>query len=104
MSTLEDRRKRGDLIQMFGVMSERNRVDTSTWFKPAVPRQGALTTRLVSGYLNVERTQGRTEIRRNFWSVRVVDAWNSLPDTVKASPSVDTFKNSIDNLLAGGRI
>ena len=104
MSTLEDRRKRGDLIQMFRVMSGRDRVDTSTWFKPVVARQGALTTRLVSGYLNVERTQGRTEMRRNFWSVRVVDTWNSLPDTVKASPSVDTFKNSIDNLLAGGRI
>ena len=104
MTTLENRRRRGDLIQMFRVMAGKDRVEPSTWFLPSQNREGAMSTRLTSGCLNVERKHGRTEVRKNFWSVRVVDTWNTLPDSVKSSPSVDIFKNSIDNLMAGGRI
>ena len=89
---------------MFRVMTGKDRVDPSTWFSPTEDREGAMSTRLTSGCYNVQRNQGKTDIRKNFWSVRVVDTWNSLPDSVKASPSVDIFKNSIDNLMTGGRI
>ena len=104
MSTLEERRKRGDLIQMFRIMTGKDKVDLSTWFTPAEAREGALSTRLVTGCLNVEKMRGKKEVRNNFWSVRVIDTWNSLPDSVKTSPDVNTFKNSIDNLKSGGRI
>ena len=53
--------------------------------------------------MNLERGEARGEIRRNFWSQRVVDPWNSLPDSVKESVLIDTFKNCIDNLLAKER-
>ena len=66
--------------------------------------QTQLTTRAVSGWLNVERKKGSTEVRNNFWAVRVVDSWNTLPNTIKAATSVNMFKNSLDNLLAGWRI
>ena len=104
MTTLENRRRRGDLIQMFRVMAGKDRVEPSTWFSPAQNREGAMSTRLTSGSFNVERKLGKSEVRKNFWSVRVVDTWNTLPDSVKSSASVDIFKNSIDNLMAGGRI
>ena len=81
MTTLENRRRRGDLIQMFRVMAGKDRVEPSTWFLPSQNREGAMSTRLTSGCLNVERKEGRTEIRKNFWSVRVVDTWNTLPDS-----------------------
>ena len=104
MSTLEERRKRGDLIQMYRIMTGKDKVDLSTWFTPAEAREGALSTRLVTGCLNVEKMRGKKEVRNNFWSVRVIDTWNSLPNSVKTSPDVNTFKNSIDNLKNGGRI
>ena len=104
MTSLEDRRRRGDLIQMFRIMAGKDQVDPSTWFAQPQNREGAMATRLTSGWLNVERKLGRTEVRKNFWSVRVVDTWNALPDSVKSSSTVDIFKNSIDNLMAGGRI
>jgi hypothetical protein len=48
----------------------------------------------------VEREEGRKRnaVRKNFWSQRVIDPWNNLPDTVKQAVSLDIFKNSIDNL------
>ena len=60
MTTLENRRRRGDLIQMFRVMPGKDRVETSTWFSPAKNCEGAMSTRLTSVCLNVERKQGRT--------------------------------------------
>ena len=37
-----------------------------------------------------------------FWAVRVVDSWNSLPDAVKTSPTVNFFKSRLDNLMDRG--
>ena len=104
MTTLEDRRRRGDLIQMYRVIAGKDRVDPSTWFTPTQERQGAMSTRLITGCNNVEKLQGNTEVRKNLWAVRVVDSWNSLPDAVKNSPIVDFFKNCLDNLMEGGRL
>ena len=92
------------LIQMYRVMTGKDRGEPSTWFTLTQERQGAMTTRLLTGCLNVEKLRGNSEVRKNFWAVRVVDSWNSLPDAVKTSPTVNFFKNSLDNLLEGGRI
>ena len=92
---------------MFRVMTGIDKVESATWFSPAQEKQereGAMATRASSGMLNVNRNRGGTEVRNNFWSVRVVDSWNSLPDSVKSSASINIFKNSIDNLIEGGKI
>ena len=61
-------------------------------------RAGAMSTRHTNGVLNVERGEGKGEVRRNFWSQRVVAPWNELPDVVKNAKSLNDFKNGIDNL------
>ena len=38
----------------------------------------------------------RTELRRKFWSVRCVQRWNSLPETVVQAETVETFKRRLD--------
>ena len=48
--------------------------------------------------MNVVRKKGNHDIRKNFWSNRMVDHWNRLPESVKKSETLDWFKNSIDNL------
>ena len=99
MITLEERRRRGDLIQAYRVFSGVDDVDPSLWFKMAQPAAGAVGTRHTKGFLNVKRSEGEPEIRRNFWSRRVTDPWNGLPDMVKQAESLNVFKNGIDNLL-----
>ena len=101
MVTLETRRQRGDLIQAYKVLSGKDRVDASKWFSFAQPREVGATTRALTGRLNVIRNEGRTEVRRNFWSVRVCDQWNSLPDHVKEQETTNGFKNALDNFMFG---
>jgi len=36
------------------------------------------------------------DIRKNFFSIRVVKGWNQLPEAVKGSMTLYAFKNSYD--------
>ncbi len=40
--------------------------------------------------------RARTELRRNSFTHRIAPLWNSLPETVVSSPTVDTFKARMD--------
>ena len=100
---MQERKKRGDLVEMYQTITGKNDVNLTNWFELAHSREGAASTRSISGALNVVRNEGRNEIRKNFWSVRVCDPWNSLPDLVKLQPTTNSFKNALDNITAGGR-
>ena len=60
------------------------------------------TTRRQAGFWNVEEKDWGGEIRRNFWSVRVIEPWNGLPDSIKKQETLNGFKNSVDNLFGWG--
>ena len=36
------------------------------------------------------------DVRTRFFSVRVINLWNGLPDYVVSFPSIDSFKRSLD--------
>ena len=104
MITLEARRRRGDLLQAYRVLHRVDNVDPSQWFQMVQPRAAASAdnpgwTRYSSGSLNVNRGVGRNDFRRSFWSQRVTEPWNSLPNEVKEAETLNTFKNGIDNLI-----
>ena len=103
MITLEQRRERGDLIHMYRIMTGKDDVSHSTWFQTMSDRDGGARTRAVTGYLNVEPpAPSNSEVRRNFFSQRVVATWNSLPDKIKKNETVNAFKNSLDDYKAWG--
>jgi hypothetical protein len=54
MTTMEDARRRGDLIQMYRVMTGKDRVDPATWFTPTQEMQGSMATRVITGCLKGE--------------------------------------------------
>ena len=102
MVTLEARRLRGDLLQAYRVLNGVDDVDPKKWFTMTQDRNGAMSTRHTGGTLNVERGEGNGDVRRNFWSQRVVEPWNALPEEVKKAKSLNDFKNGIDNLRQKG--
>ena len=98
---MEERRRRGDLLQAYRVLNGVDSVDPSLWFTMARQREdgpAAEATRQPAGFMNIKRGEGRNEIRKNFWSQRVIDPWNTLPDEVKQAETLNAFKNGIDNL------
>ena len=104
MITLEARRRRGDLLQAYRTINGVDDVDSSQWFQMVQPRVGASTenpgwSRNSSGGLNVERGEGRNAFRRSFWSQRVTEPWNRLPNEVKKAETLNMCKNGIDNLI-----
>ena len=96
--TLEERRLQYDLVQTFKIIRGFNKVDLTTWFT-SVGDNPARITRDTSDPLNIVRQVARTEIRRHFFSNRVIDHWNSLPSEIKMSRSVFSFKLYITNML-----
>jgi hypothetical protein len=92
MSTLSQRRDELDMTEMFKIMTKKSAVDHNIWFEKA-SRDGVMT-RQAADPLNVMIPAARLDIRKNFFSVRVCDKWNSLPSEVKNSANVKIFKTS----------
>ena len=85
------------MIQVYKVLTGKDRVSPQTWFQICEELDDRRGTRARAGMCNVERLEGRLEVRKNFWSVRVADKWNQLPDLVKTANTLDSFKNGLDN-------
>ena len=51
--------------------------------------------------LKIKGGRFRTELRRNFFSQRVVNLWNSLPTEVVEATSLNMFKARMDGFLIG---
>ena len=56
MITLEARRKRGDMLEMFKIMTGKENVDSSFWFETLEDHRGSgMSTRNSSGLYNVHQ-------------------------------------------------
>ena len=71
LTTLEENRERGDMVEMYKLMTGKTGSDFRHFFMLAPQRHGAGNTRGNSGYLNVvEPSISNSEIRRNIFSHR----------------------------------
>lgn len=70
-----------------------SKVKRDTWFTCAAEEGGRLT-RLTADPLNVRVPASRLDIRKNFFSVRVCEQWNSLPSVVKQCENLGQFKTA----------
>ena len=61
--------------------------------------QHSRSSRHTTKRLNICRVEGRLEIRKNFYTVRVADKWNSLPCWVQEAEDIDTFKKELDAFM-----
>ena len=94
LTSLEERRSRGDMLQTFRIINGIDNVEAETWFTFANERDrdGATNTRHSSDITRLVQGESRYEPRRNFFSQRVPDLWNSLPKTTSHITTVLGFK------------
>ena len=95
LTTLQNRRIRGDCIETFKMLKGFSNVDHSTWFN-LMSRTSGPQTRLSSDPLALETNLSRLDLRKNFFSNRVPPVWNALPLSVRQSTSLNQFKNAYD--------
>ena len=93
LPSLEERRNRGDLIEVFKMLKGFSKIDYRQFFKLAENSR----TRGHSYKLVLSRS--RLEVRKHFFSQRVVSEWNKLPTSVVEATSVNCFKNKYDNYV-----
>ena len=85
LTTLAERRERGDAIEAFKTLNGYNRVKKEKWFQ--IEEDDARPT----------RRNTRLEIRRNCYSLRAAKIWNTIPDAVREQRSINAFKNAFDS-------
>ena len=104
VTTLRERRIRGDLIEVFKTLKGFNKVRKNEWF--SIQQESARPTRANTNIEDdgrdtrrtdiLNRDGARLEVRRNFFTVRVVRYWNQLPEEVKEQRTINAFKNRLD--------
>ena len=90
LTTLEYRRERADVTQVYNILHDMDKMDRNKLFTmsdyPAT-----------HGYsLKLFKRRSKLQIRANFFSNRVVDVWNSLPESVVQAPSLNCFKSRLN--------
>ena len=91
LMTLEERRGRGDMIEVFKILKGLTKIDPAEFWEVREARNGA---RLVKELA----TNGKRQ-RHNFFSYRVIQRWNLLPMELKTAPSLASFKNRLDERI-----
>ena len=98
LTSLEERRSRGDMLQTFRIINEVDNVEAETWFTFASERvrDGATSTRHSRDTTTLVQGDSKHELRRNFFSQRVPNQWNSLPQATRQQTTVLGFKAAYD--------
>lgn len=90
LPSMHYRRLRGDMIEVWKYLHNKYKVDYSSLFKLDEDSK-------VRGHsLKLKKPSAQKCVRVNFFSVRVVNNWNSLPEHVVTATNINSFKNKLD--------
>ena len=85
LMTLEERRNRSDMVEMFRVLKGLSAIPVETFLE----LNGNGRTR--GNLMKIVKKVVQTDIRKFFFSQRVINRWNSLDERVVSAETVDSF-------------
>jgi len=94
LTTLEMRRLRGDLIEMFKIFKGFDYLEPAIFFELSQAHTRGDSLKLV-------KPRYRLDIRKFSFAHRVIDVWNSLDESIIVCDSINGFKNRIDKFMHG---
>ena len=102
LDTLEERRRKQDLLQTYKICSGKDKVDPELLFT-RIGQEPNRQTRFTADPMNIVTKRSRLDIRKNSYAVRASEEWNALSQSTKTSRSVQIFKNAIKTPHNSGR-
>ena len=90
LPTLHYRHIRGDMIEMYKIVSGKY----DTVLTPQVIRDYSSITR--GNDLRLQKSRVKYDLRKYYFTNRAINVWNSLPNRVVLSDTVNTFKSKLD--------
>ena len=91
LMSLEQRRERGDMIEVFKILNGLTRINPNYFWQVRDARGGS---RLIK-----ERAENGRRQRQSFFSYRVIQKWNLLSADIKMARSLEIFKNKLDEKI-----
>ena len=90
LTSLECRRRRGDMIEVFKLLNGVEKIDYNILI------QRAEKTGIRGHSYKLVKHRARLDLRQFYFSNRVVNTWNSLPESVVVAGTVNSFKARLD--------
>ena len=85
LPSLQYRKSRADLIEVFKILNGIDKCDKDQLFRMQTNQRTRGHTQ------NLFKRQFRLDLRKYSFSQRVIDDWNSLPEDVASSESINQF-------------
>jgi ribonucleases P/MRP protein subunit RPP40 len=101
LESLQDSRVQADLVLMYKIISNKCTVNRDIW--PSLLVRTEQRTRATNDTLQLRIPFARTDLRKNFNTVRVCDIWNRLPIDIRAAKTVRQFKCTYRKLMSTRR-
>jgi len=90
--TLEERRNRADLTELFRMYKGLSRIKTESMFEPSAD------SRTRGHSLKLRKQRSHLDLRKYFFSERVVYRWNEFDEDTVSAATVNMFKNRLQRL------
>lgn len=99
LPSLVYRRIRGDGIEVYKYVHGIYQVDS----EEILPRNKTTGVSTRGHSLKLQKRGSKGQLRANFFGIRTVNLWNSMPENVVTAPTTNSFKNRIDRHYADTR-
>ena len=89
LPSLQYRRRKADMLEVFKIVSGLDRISLEKFFKYSTSNTRGHSKKFY-------KSRSRLDVRKNIFSQRVVNDWNSLPESLISVEDLNSFKAGLE--------